>query len=159
MIHTLLLIALSSLTAAPSDAEVAESYLSALYAQDLETLASLSSEDLLFHDATAVHLGGGAWRYEGRKAVVEFFAASLETVDSTYFEKVRSFTSGEQTVFELDYVAIGDGAAFGAEGVRLEMRVPGVTVITVRDSKVVEHQDFIDYPSMMRQIEEQKASR
>ena len=158
MIHALLLIALSSLGAAPADAEIAERYLSALYSQDLETLATLSHEEMVFRDDTATFLGNGAWRYEGRKAVVEFFAASLETVSSARFEKVRSFTSGEQTVLELDYIAGGDGAAFGAPGVHLEMRVSGVTVITVRDSKVVEHHDFIDYPSMMRQIEEQKAA-
>ena len=154
-----LLLALTAFFAAPTDAAIAERYLEALYEPDLEALASLTSEDLLFHDATAAFFPSGPWRFEGRDAVIDFFKGSLEMVESSHFEKVCSFTSGEQTIFELDYIAVGDGAVFNAPGVRLKLRTAGVTVITVRDSKVVEHQDFIDYPGLMREVEEQKAAQ
>lgn len=153
---------LAGQTAAPvssGDTELAERYLTALYGQNLELLEELADEDILFQDSTATHFPNGPWRYQGREAVVGFFRSSLEGVDSTGFEIIRKFTSGEQTVLEVVYWTKGDGKLLGAPGVTLELRVPGVTVITVREGKVVEHQDFIDYPSLMHQVEEQAQKR
>jgi ketosteroid isomerase-like protein len=67
----------------------------------------------------------------------------------------RRFTSGELTVLEVVYRTAGDGAALGLAAVRLELEVPAVTVIRVRDGRVVEHRDYVDYPSLMRQVERQ----
>ncbi|MEM1180914.1 MAG: nuclear transport factor 2 family protein [Acidobacteriota bacterium] len=155
MIKTWFLVSLLALGADPS--EVAMRYLQALYGQDSATLETVASESLLFHDPTAVELGQGPVRFEGREAVVDFFRASLATVESSRFEVVRRFTAGEKTVLELTYVVRGDGEVFGAAGTDLELHIPGVTVLTVRDGKVLEHQDFIDYRDMLRQVEAQKS--
>lgn len=142
-------------TSGSGDSEVAERYLAALYSQNLELLTELADEDILFQDSTAAHFPGGPWRYQGRDAVVGFFRSSLEGVESNGFEVIRKFTSGKQTVLEVVYWTQGDGKLLGAPGVALELRVPGVTVLRTHEGKVVEHQDFIDYPSLMRQAEEQ----
>ncbi len=137
---------------------LAERYLEALYSQDLETLSSLASDDLVFHDSTAAALPGGPWRFEGRDNVIDFFRSSVEGVDDTGFEVIRQFQAGEQSVLELTYWTHGDGAPLGAPGVQLELRVPAVTVITTRAGKVIEHQDFVDYDTLMAQVETQAAA-
>jgi ketosteroid isomerase-like protein len=139
--------------------ELALRYLEHLYGSELEALEEITSDDLLFHDATSSVFPGGPWRYEGRAQVLDFFRRSIQGVESQSFEVLRRFTSGEQTVLELTYRTRGDGAALGYPGVILKLEVPAVTVIRVRDGLVVEHEDFVDYPTMMKQVKEQTASK
>jgi hypothetical protein len=39
--------------------------------------------------------------------------------------------------------------------VSLELQVPEATVIPIRDEIVVEHEDFVDDPTLMKEVEEQ----
>ena len=134
-------------------------YLESLYGFDLDALEQLTAHDVVFHDPTSAVFPGGPWRYEGRGAVLDFFRRSTEGVEEHSFDVERSFTSGELTVLELTYHTRGDGAPLGHPGVSLKLDVPAVTVIRVRDGLVVEHQDFVDYDTLRRQVAQQTARR
>ena len=143
---------------ATGSADLPLRYLEALYDQNLEALASLTSKDLLFRDSTSSALPSGPWRFEGRDAVLEFFRSSVEGIEDNGFELLRHFQAGDQTVLELTYWTRGDGTPLGAPGVSLHLRIPAVTVIRTKGGVVVEHQDFVDYPAMMRQVDRQVAA-
>ncbi|MEM6701645.1 MAG: nuclear transport factor 2 family protein [Acidobacteriota bacterium] len=135
--------------------ELGKRYLEALYEADLHRLAALTTEDLLFVDDTSAALPGGPWRFEGREAVFDFFRGSVESVDSSGFEVEHAFSAGNQVVFELVYLSQGDAAPFGSPGTRIELRVPAVTVLEVREGVVAKHHDHIDYETLMAQVDRQ----
>lgn len=134
---------------------VGQEYLEALYEADDDRLARLTTEDLLFVDDTSAALPSGPWRFEGREAVFEFFRGSVEHVDSSGFEIERAFSAGSQVVFEVVYLSQGDAAPFGSPGTPIELRVPAVTVLELRNGRVAKHHDHVDYETLMAQVDRQ----
>jgi len=137
--------------------DTARTYLETLYRFDWEAVTPLLAEDALFEDPTSVIFGTETSRLEGRKAILDFFKNSSAGIGETSFEVLRSFSTGEYAIFELVYRTEGDGAVLGYPGLPMKLKVPGTTILQVRDGKVVHHLDHIDYESLLRQVEEQAA--
>tara|TARA_R110000868_G_scaffold45045_3_gene149905 strand:- start:50473 stop:50967 length:495 start_codon:yes stop_codon:yes gene_type:complete len=153
MRHTLAAIVavLSLATAASaqeiSDAErVARAYMQAYSDIDWDGMLALTDEDILFTDETGMGEGVPADGY--RDEGIAARRASLEEFSETY----HPITLGLQwdTVFESNgrVVFMGEVNALyptQTEGRLFRWRSPQVSVITVRDGKVVRHEDFANY--------------
>lgn len=167
---TLAAIAVGSLVAGASvvygsDAElddlaVARGYLEALYRFDFDDVRGRLHEDAVFDDPTSVAIGAPSpWHVEGRDDIVRFFRDSSAGTREAGFEVVHAFAAAGNVVLTLRYRANVDGAPLGHPGVPLEIDVRATTIIGVRDGRVDRHVDYVDYPALLRQVEEQIAQR
>lgn len=136
--------------------DVAKHYLETLYRFDFAALRELIAEEVVFDDPTSTYFGGEAWHFEGPDELVGFFERSSAGTSSNSFEVVQEFATASYAVLTVVYVSAGDGGVVGAPGVAIELRVPAVTIVEVRDGLVVRHLDHVDYASMMAQVEAQK---
>ena len=160
MKHTLaaIIAVLSLATAASaqemSDAErIAREYMQAYSDIDWDTMLALSDENVIFTDETGMGEGVPADGY--RDEGIEERRASLQT----FTENANPITLGFHwdTVFESNgrVVFIGEVNALyptQVEGRTFRWRSPQVSVITVRDGKVVHHEDFANYATPDRSI-------
>jgi len=130
--------------------DVADAYLTHLYAGELAEARGLLHADAVFEDPTSAPVGG-PWRFEGADAILGFFARSLESASASSFTVERAFTAGEYRVLTLTYTTQGDGEVFGIAG-QVKGSTDAVTVLRVRDGRVVEHLDLVDYPRLLAEI-------
>lgn len=147
--------AMSATAAAPSTAEhrldVARTYFEALHAGQWDRVRALTGSGFRFSDPTA----------EGHEPVITA-ADDLETFIA-YLQANRpdgeaealvedGFASGPHVTLIVRYRGRLAGAALGTEGGPRGFDVPGVTVLTVVDGKVVYHLDYVDYETLERQL-------
>ena len=65
-------------------------------------------------------------------------------------EFTRKFFSGIQAVYEMDL-----DFNFNVEEGTINIKMPLVTILTVKDNKVIEHRDYGDYNVYLKQYNEQ----
>ncbi|MCA8888176.1 MAG: nuclear transport factor 2 family protein [Parvularculaceae bacterium] len=133
---------------APNEAvKIAIDYLSAYSTFDVEKIEPFLADDAVFEDPTSAGqtpLENGFF-FEGKQAIIDGlggYAAQFAKFSVRYdFE--RHYESAGNVVFvaQLNYLSTTtDGRVF-------EGAAPIVTVIRVRDGKVVRHSDYYDYRS------------
>lgn len=114
-------------------------------------MAALLDEGAIFEDSSVAVIAGAPVKVEGRAAIVEVFALGADQITQASYEVDKLFTNGEQVVFSLTYNATMKGAALGLDIESVEIRIPAVTVLTLKDEKVVSHIDYVDYESFLNQ--------
>ena len=130
-------------------------YLRALYYQEFDELKKLMDPEINFSDPTSILMSRKAWEYNGRESVLAFFK-SASAGSSGKFHLVHCFVSGKYHVFSVIYKTEGDGKVFGLGPGKVEFSIPGTTILKVHNSLVVEHQDYVDYERLLREIERKK---
>lgn len=126
---------------------VAEQYLAAYETFEPAKMAPFLHKDAVFSDPTSTNqtADGGPFEFDGKEAVLKGlgdYAAQYKRFTLNY-DVERRYESNGVVVFvaQLSYEGeTKDAQTFsGAE--------PIVTVITVKDGKVIRHTDFFDYKS------------
>lgn len=132
-----------------SDAErIAREYMEAYSNIDWDGMLALSDENIIFTDETGMGEGVPAdgYRDEGiaeRRASLQAFSDGSHPI-TLGFQWDTVFESNGQVVFMGEVNALFPTQA---DGQLFSWRSPQVSVITVRDGKVVEHRDFANYVS------------
>lgn len=129
----------------PEEVErVARAFVAAYGSLDIEALRALSSEDLVSVDESAPAAAGGPYRFEGREAWLSGLAGFSRDGGLIEIRQMHDdvWQSGEKVVF----IGRFDARYRAAEGGVTHVRGRIVTIITVRDGKVVRHEDVADYP-------------
>lgn len=120
----------------------AEAYLKAYQALDLRAVEALLAPDARFEDPTSTDVPGigGPFRWEGRDAVIaglRGWTQSVRRIDYTIRDR---YEASGRVVF------IGTAAALiAAPSGLVRTNFPIVTIVTLRDGKVIEHRDYTDY--------------
>ena len=159
----LLLIGLVALTPAraqsPAELErIAMDYLETLEAMDWERQKTFYTEESVFEDPTS-EVFGEPWHFVGPEEISGFWRASAESagtlsIDNTY-RKV--FVTGSRVVAAIDARVRNDAANLGFPGEIFEGTIHVVSVLEIRDGKIVHHLDHADYAEALRVIEAFKA--
>ena len=134
----------------------ARAYLQAVYTEsDFEAMATFLTEESVWEDPTMAYFGDEKV-IEGADAIVEFYRwANLGGETRTTVEVKNHFVTGERVMMDVLYTTTSDGVLVGYPGVQLHGTSRGFTILQIRDGKVLHHLDHIDYPGLMRQVEEQ----
>ena len=122
---------------------IVDHYLAAAIASDLDTMAAMWTEDVVYADPTA-----GA-RVEGKENVRLALEAGMSGAKDISLD-VRSRFVGNNCV-----VLIYDGSAVmlvGDEKREVDVRTEAVMVLEIDDGLVAAHYDYIDYASLQTQI-------
>lgn len=141
------IIAIPSSAAAQSYAEasemtrtIADEYFNAYVGLDWDRLEPLLADDASFKDPTARLVFGGVGATD-KTAMMSLFREGYAAITEMKFEEDRRIIAGDVAVFEgsLTWTAIHRG------GVPVTATLPFVTIIEVKDGKVVSHRDHGDY--------------
>ena len=127
-----------------ADSSVADAYMK-VYTDSkasFEELGKLYSKDVVFRDPTSDKWGEYAWNIDGRSKILEAMkthASQFDEISISYRTQVK-YTSSGHTVYtgkvKLSQVK---------DNVLETICSPITTIISVRDGKVVEHRDYVDY--------------
>ena len=127
---------------------MARDYMAHYSAANWDAMAPMMAEDIVYWDPTATGHGNGGgdngYRYEGREAALQ----ALHEFSERYHPITLGFVW--DTVFQSNnrVVFIGHADArypMGTPDMLFRWHAPQVTVLTVRDGRVVRHEDFADY--------------
>lgn len=124
---------------------VAEPYYAAYIDRRWDALQALMHADATWRDATAMQLFGGT-EHHGRERVMAYFRQAYAGIRDMRAQITRQFFSSHTAVFEanLDWtIDIGKGRQARTPA------MPFVVVLTLRDGKVVDHQDLADYATFI----------
>lgn len=130
----------------PDDVErIARAFIAAYEVVDLDALRALSAEDLVSVDESAPVDMGGPYRFEGREAWLSGLAGFVRDGGLVDIRQQHdtAWQSGEKMVFIGRFHARYRDPGGGL----LHVRGRIVTVVTIRDGKVVRHEDIADYPA------------
>ena len=123
---------------------VADAYMQAYQAQDHDAMERLYAEDAVFIDPTSVDAGlpNGPVMWSGRREIM----AHLRPKDGVESSLVLDYDV--YTKFEHSGVVVyaaNVSYVYETEDQTWNGLTPVITVISVRDGKVVEHRDYTDY--------------
>lgn len=135
---------------APSAAmQVALEYIEAYGAFDLDKVEALYGEDAVFTDPTSFDFKdfGAPYHWEGRAAIMLQLRKlkSEQGVVSVRYSPSQVFEASGRVVFVADLRPVYETK----EGV-VRTEVPVVTIVTVREGRVIEHRDYADYDRLRR---------
>lgn len=147
---------LAAAAAAPDDAPeaVADRYIAAISASDWEAMADLLAEDARYEDRTMAYFDRGAVDLRGPDAITGFWRDSAESAGSgeIRYERRGAFVAGPVVVLDMRVFVDNDGAAWEMPGMTFTGEMDVISLIEVRDGRVVWHMDAVDYASAMRQV-------
>lgn len=127
--------------------EVATRYFYAYMALDWNKLEPLMHADITFEDPTGTLLFGEN-RPAGKSDVIGGFRTGLAALTHMTPKIRRKFFSGTAGVFEMDLT-------FGfrnRQNQEVNITMPLVVVLKVKDGKVIEHRDYGGYRDYVKQV-------
>lgn len=132
----------------PQEQQMAVNYIQALTEHDYDRLASFYNRDSVFQDRTAGR------KYKGGRFIIEFFERAHAGVLEYNFSIEHMYNSGSLVVMIGNYRFKGPGEQFGKPGKIIDVAVPAVTTLRLdmRNHRVTEHTDLIDYQTMADQL-------
>ncbi len=141
---------------------IATSYIKAYEMLDSQKLAAFYSDESEFNDHTYQSIlrviQGDKYTASkpivGRQAITKMIDGVAATMKDLKFEVVKKIFTGEHALFVMRASATaiqGDGKP------DLKGEVSMVTVVQVRDGKVISHLDYVDYADYFRQRDAQLA--
>ncbi|MEM9387899.1 MAG: nuclear transport factor 2 family protein [Pseudomonadota bacterium] len=133
--------------------ELGVAYLDSVYSFRFEETKRLLSADAEFRDESATALQGSVVGARGAEAIVELFRAGAAALRRADYTIERSFSNGSQLVLVIDYEAEIDRASMGMGQGYASIRVAAVTVLVIEDGRIASHTDFVDYASLLRQVQ------
>lgn len=132
----------------PEEQQMAVNYIQALTEHDYSALARYYNRDSVFQDRTAGR------KYKGGRFIIEFFERAHAGVLEYNFSIEHMYNSGSLVVMIGNYRFKGPGEQFGKPGKIIDVAVPAVTTLRLdmRNHRVTEHTDLIDYQTMADQL-------
>ncbi len=138
-------LAAEDMTSSEKTVKIAEDYLAAYSTFKVENMAPFMADEMVFTDPTSTDqdADGGSFSYQGKQAVMKGlggYAAQYKDFNLDYSVE-RRYESNGVVVFiaQLTYKGVTpEDQAFSGTA-------PIVTAVTVKDGKVVRHEDLYDY--------------
>ncbi len=129
----------------PATVEIAQAYLDAYLAQNVELLREMYAPEVVFTDRTSLGIANitAPYHYEGKDEVLGFIELLGEAVLGARYELDRVFEASGEVVFIGHAVFTLDG-----DSGPVEYRSAVVTIVSVRGGLVTEHRDYADYKGM-----------
>ncbi|MYE13843.1 MAG: ester cyclase [Gammaproteobacteria bacterium] len=140
-------------SAAEHRLEIARSYVEALHAGQWDRVRALTGPAFRFSDPTAEGHETVITRADDLETFLDYMQANRPDGDAEALVE-DGFASGRHVTLLVRYRGRLDGEALGTEGGPRGFDVPGVTILTVVDGKVVHHLDYVDYETLQRQLSE-----
>lgn len=128
---------------------VADAYMAAYQELDEAALAGFYADDARFFDPTSYDMEGFAapFDFHGRDAIL----AGIATFKTDYGLVRVPYAVTTKIAGMHDVAYIGEvQSEVRVKGEMQRYAYPIVTIITVRDGKVIEHRDYVDYPAGRR---------
>jgi len=122
----------------------------AVYAKlDYNALASLYASDAVHVDPAGCH--------EGVEAIGAYIAEGDKPFSDISLETTQVIEEGNMVVAEYVWRARNTGPLPMPDGTEIpatnkDVEVPGVSVLSVRDGKIISHHDYLDNASTMSQL-------
>ncbi len=135
--------------------QLANAYLAAVEAMDWARMEELLSPDAVFEDQTAEYFGE-PWRYIGAKAIVNFYREGAIDTLSTRYHFVKQYTAGTQSINVIEVSVEVRAGIIGFPQETIKDTTDLVTVLTVKNGRVVRHSDYADYAGMWNKLEGHK---
>ena len=135
-------------------APVADAYFAAYIGRDWDALEPLLDEASSFEDPTATYVFGGV-KSDGREAMMERFREGYAGITHMDFVKTRRMISADTAIYE---GSLEWGLDLGS-GTVVDSVTPMVIILTVRDGKVVQHRDYVDYAPFIAALQAARAAK
>lgn len=124
----------------------ADAYLAAYTGQRLDTLASYYTPETVFDDPTSEGFWGARFRVEGGANIVEAIRQGWAGVHGFIFTVRERITFHDRVTLVGTSRLTLDGSMIGrAPGQDYIFDLPAVTILHIRDGKVLLHLDHYDY--------------
>lgn len=126
----------------PETIALAQRYMAAYLAFDIEALSEFYTEDTLFTDPTSFNTPRVAtpYHWRGRKAITEAFSGFKDAVIQYRYDLDRIFEASGRVV----YIGRAIITAKGEDG-PVTTQADIVTIVTIENGKVSEHRDYANY--------------
>jgi len=125
--------------------EIAQAYLDAYLAQDVDLLRDMYAPEIVFTDRTSLDIADitAPYHYEGKDEVLGFIELLGQVVLNARYELDRVFEASGEVVFigHAVFTLAGDSGP-------VEYRSAVVTIVSVRRGLITEHRDYADYKGM-----------
>jgi hypothetical protein len=131
--------------------EVATRYFNHYMNLEWDKIESLMHKDITFDDPTA-ELAIGWQKVKNKDNVLKHFRINYAAITKMTPNLQRSFFSGNNAVFEMNLVF---SFRSGKDQITT-IKMPLVTILTLKDGKVITHKDFGDYTEYLKQIQPPK---
>lgn len=131
--------------------EISTKYFDAYIKLDFESMKEIMHDSISFQDPTAKLIFEGE-KVNGKSNVYENFKKSYATILEMKTDTTRTIFSSNTAVFEL----ILTWKFKSAKDREIEINMPLVVVLTVKEGKVIEHRDYGDYNYFVEQYDKFK---
>lgn len=129
--------------------EVAGKYFGYYMALDWNKIEPLMHDEITFDDPTA-ELAIGWQNKPGKANLMKHFREGYAAIIKMTPNLTRSFFSGDVAVFEMNL----EFSFKGGNDKVFTIRMPLVTILRVKDGKIIEHRDYGDYREYLKQLAE-----
>jgi len=130
-------------------APVADAYFAAYIDRDWDSLEPLLADDADFLDPTGTLVFGPVGA-EGKPAMMKTFREGYSGITEEHFTPMRVIHSGDQALYE----GMLDWSVRLADGKVVSSKTPFVTILGVKDGKVITHRDYADYGPFLAALHE-----
>ena len=127
---------------AASSQDLAEEWIAAWNSHDVEKVAALFTDDVMYEDVAFAQITHGA------ADLRKFVASEWEAVPDLKVELVESSIQGEHG--SIEWIFSGTDKSMFNTGKKFSVR--GVSIITVKNGRISRNQDFYDVATLMRQL-------
>ena len=127
--------------------QVGREYLKAYQSGNINKMEALLDENAVMIDLTA-SIMGAEMKLEGRSNIVQTLGGMFKAVEGLHHESLFEFTNGNIVVSGGYISYTGTLPNKGKKKLRFKI----VTVLKLAGNKVIEHRDYADYQSMLKQF-------
>jgi ketosteroid isomerase-like protein len=132
---------------AVTTSEVADRYVDAYEAMDLDVLTAFYTDETILEDPTASAFGQEV-RLTGAAAIRPFLEQAFTGVTSLRLDVSRRFASGPYAIINgVGYYSV-PGTTVGVQDETYEVWADFTFILEVREGKIVRHTDYVDYDGM-----------
>lgn len=131
-----------------SPIDIATQYYHALYSGDYAAVRELAVPEMVFEDPSAPPEFNLPAELHDLESFLSFMQANLQAEAEVNIK--QSYVSNHRVVLQLEMRGRIPGARVGLGQGMVAYRTEGVSILQVRDQRVVRHTDYIDYPGLAK---------
>ncbi|HMQ69931.1 MAG TPA: hypothetical protein PKA90_13010 [Ignavibacteria bacterium] len=129
--------------------ETADLYINYYFSKEFDMMSEYMHDDFSFQDPTAALIFGGKLQTP-KDTALNFFKTNYASILEMKPAYIRKIYSGEQAVYEMNLLW-----SFNTEKGKISIDMPLVTILSLKDGKVINHRDYGDYTEYVKQFNDQ----
>lgn len=141
----------------PSVLQIGEQYLATYGRGDADGLAAFLTPESVLEDPTGAAMGREI-RFIGVNRILPWLKQSFAAVTTLHLEITERFSTGPYAIYSgvLHYSV--PGVMLGVQTEEVSMSPRFTVVLEIRNGKVMHHTDYVDYESVMAQVQQLRKS-